>query len=420
MNDYRVTSEAVPRRQAASLPSRFAKPVLGLVAAMVTVLALLLVISPAQAVNSGGSGGAYTDRTFQSYTSSNGLSSQYHVYASGLPASGAKGLVLQFHGDGAYEFKNPTSSYSLGGSTGIVAEARKRGYITVPVLAPDKSGSITWWEGGSANATYVRDLLAQLKTQYPIESENIWLVGYSGGAQFVTQYFLPKYSSSIDGGGLVVFGGGGKPYSTGSYAAGLKSDFHMHWYTGAADTVGFNALSAAKGGLSYYAGLGFPTSSEWPANTGHTLSGRFGKVVAQQLDAHPFKGSSTPTPTPTPTRTTTPTPTPTPTPTRTTTPTATPTATPTTSTPPGGYVAWQTTVAPSSTSAAFQVDVPANTSPVTYVYVYWGSGSYEYGYTSRDGDNVPLTLTYLPSNTSFTYKVTNGGTTRATGSFRTL
>lgn len=54
------------------------------------------------------------------------------------------------------------------------------------------------------------------------------------------------------------------------------------------------------------------------------------------------------------------------------------------------------------------------------MYVYWGSGSYEYGYTYRDGDNVPLTLTYLPRNTSFTYKVTNGGITRATGSFRTL
>ena len=417
MNDYRVTSEAVPRTPAPPLRSRFPKPVLGLVAAMVTVLAVLLAVSPAQALNSGGSGGAHTDRTFQSYTASNGLSSQYHVYAAGLPAGGANGLLLQFHGDGAYEFKNPTSSYSLGGSSGIVAEARKRGYITVPVLAPDKSGDITWWENGAANAVYVRDLLAQLKTQYPIESENIWLVGYSGGAQFVTQYYLPKHSSTIDGGGSVVFGGGGKPSGTQSaYAAGLKSDFFMHWYTGANDTSDFNALSAAKAGLANYAGLGFPTSSEWPANTAHDLSGRFGRVVAQQLDAHPFQGSTTP---PTTSPTTSPTTVPPTTPPTTVPPTVPPTTVPPT-VPPSGYVAWQTTVAPSTTSAAFQVDVPANTGPATYVYVYWGSRSYEYGYTSRDGDNVPLTLTYLPRNTSFTYKVTNGGITRATGSFRTL
>lgn len=224
----------------------------------------------------------------QSFTARNGLSSKYHVYSAGV--SQPAGLVLQFHGDGAYEFRNPGSSYSLGGSNGIVEQARQRGYITVPVLSPDKKGSITWWESGSANADYVNDLVATLKTKYRIDSNKIWLVGYSGGAQFITQFYLPKYSGTIQGGGAVIFGGGGTPRVTASpFASSLKARFPMYWYTGANDngsssSDGYNALRDAKAGQAWYLKNGFATSHTYPANTAHNLSGRFGGVVGAQLD----------------------------------------------------------------------------------------------------------------------------------------
>lgn len=239
--------------------------------------------------NSGGSApGPATDRTKLTFTASNGLTSQYHVYAAGVrqPA----GLVLQFHGDGAYEFKNPNSSYSLGGGNGIVAQARQRGYITVPVLSPDKRGSITWWEDGAANAVFVRDLVASLKKQYQIDENNIWLVGYSGGAQFITQFYLPGHSSTISGGGAVVFGGGGTPrVAVKSFSQPLSKRYRMHWYTGALDngatsSDGYNALRDAKAGHAWYAQRGFITSREHPAGVAHGLSGRFGPVMARQLD----------------------------------------------------------------------------------------------------------------------------------------
>lgn len=233
--------------------------------------------------------GEAVDRTNLSFTASNGRSSRYHIYAAGVPQPA--GLVLQFHGDGAYEFTNPTSRYSLGGSSGIVAQARSRGYITVPVLSPDKSGSITWWEEGEANAVYVRDLLAHLKKTHGIKNDDIWLVGYSGGAQFITKFYLPAHSSTISGGGAVVFGGGGAPRSTRPFADSFRGDFPIHWYTGALDdgtrsADGYNALRDAQRGKAWYAGRGFATSAEHPAGVAHGLSGRFGRVVAQQLDAH--------------------------------------------------------------------------------------------------------------------------------------
>lgn len=234
--------------------------------------------------------GAAVDQTNLTFTASNGKSSKYHVYAAGVKQPA--GLVLQFHGDGAYEFKNPASSYSLGGSNGIVAQARSRGYITVPVLSPDKSGSITWWEDGSANAVFVKDLLAQLKATYGIKSNDIWLVGYSGGAQFITQFYVPSYSSTIAGGGAVVFGGGGVPRVTAKpFASSFVRAFPIHWYTGALDdgsrsSDGYNALRDAKAGEAWYSQRGYATSHQYPTGVAHALDGRFGQILGQQLDAH--------------------------------------------------------------------------------------------------------------------------------------
>lgn len=256
------------------------------------ILVLLTTILSAQAVRAETvvqSAPQYTDRTSQQFTASNGLTSRHHIYAAGLTAASIRCAVFQFHGDGAYEFSNPTSSYSLGGSSGIVAQSRQRGCLTVAVLSPDKAGTSTWWEDGAANAVYVRDLLTSLQAEYGFSSERVWLVGYSGGAQFVTQFYLPLYSSTIKGGGSIVFGGGGAPRVQTSPFGGLAANFRMHWYTGANDTGsngGYNALRDAKAGESYYASRGFSTSHEYPAGIGHGLSGRFGGVVAGQLDQY--------------------------------------------------------------------------------------------------------------------------------------
>jgi len=259
---------------------------------VVVIMALVALPRSAHALTTGGSGGAFTDATFRTYTAAGGLTGQYHLYAAGLDSTRSIGLMIHFHGDGAYEFNNPNSSYSLGGTTGIRAQAAAHNMILLAAKSPDTQGTVTWWESGVANADYARDLITSVAlSRYNIDTERIWLVGYSGGAQFVTQFLFPLYPSLANGGGAVVFGGGGAPRVTARpFPADLREDFPMHWYTGAADTSGYNALLDAQRGSEYYARAGFPTSLETPAGVGHDLSGRFGPVVGQQLALHDHPG----------------------------------------------------------------------------------------------------------------------------------
>ncbi len=238
-----------------------------------------------------GSGGTLADVTFQSFTASNGLRSQFHIYAAQIDPRKPVGLMIQFHGDGAYEFNNPNSTYFLGGPLGLRAEAAKRNMVLLVARTPDVEGSITWWESGVANADYARDLIqSQALDRYDIDTTRVWLVGYSGGAQFVTKFLLPKYSAMFGGGGAVIFGGGGRPSITVTpFAPSFVSRFPMHWYTGALDDgtcAGhtYNALGDAQGGSAYYGGLGFTATLETPAGMCHGLSGRAGEVVGAQLD----------------------------------------------------------------------------------------------------------------------------------------
>lgn len=237
--------------------------------------------------------GRFVDSTFQTFTASNGLRGLYHVYAANLDPSRPVGLMVQFHGDGAYEFDHPDSTYSLGGRTGIRAQASAHNMLLLVARTPDTTGSPTWWESGSANADYARDLVRSVVLdRFAVARHRVWLIGYSGGAQFVTQYFLPRYSGLLDGGGVVVFGGGGAPRVTPApFAADLVRRLPMHWYTGASDNGtcngnGYDALADVQRGSAYYAARGFVTSVETPAGVCHDLSGRFGTVIGAQLDRY--------------------------------------------------------------------------------------------------------------------------------------
>lgn len=250
----------------------------------------------------GGTGGAFTDKTFQTYTSDTGVRGGYHLYASGIDQNRSIGLMVQFHGDGAYEYNNPDSPYSLGGPNGIRAQALKHNLILLVVQSPDTQGTRTWWESGSRNADYARELITRVTyDKYNIDDGRVWLNGYSGGAQFITQYYLPRYSSSVQGGGAVIFGGGGVPQIPVSpISPNLKQRFAMHWYTGALDdgscsSDGYNALGDARRGSEYYRGLGFGVTLETPAGVCHDLDGRFGPVTGQQLDLHDNSDTTMPT-----------------------------------------------------------------------------------------------------------------------------
>lgn len=233
------------------------------------------------------------DATNQSFTDSGGLAGQYHIWGAGLPGNGA-GLVVHFHGDAAYEHLNPTDEYCFAGNRGMRAVAKAKGYVLVSALAPDTTGTVTWWEAGARNATYMAQLLDFLVTTYHLNRSKIWLSGYSGGAQFISYHFVPPYGAAkITGGGAVILGGGvgGAPNPTG-WTTAFKNAFPMNWITGGQDDGtyspdGYDALTDANAGRSYYAGQGFTTTLTVPPGWDHEIDGAFGPVLDDFLPALP-------------------------------------------------------------------------------------------------------------------------------------
>lgn len=240
------------------------------------------------------------------FTDTGGLAGQYHVYGAGLPGNGA-GLVVHFHGDEAYEHLNPTDNYAYAGNRGLIAVAKAKGYVFVSALAPDTTGTVTWWEAGARNATWFAELLDQLVATYHLDRSRIWLSGYSGGAQFITQFFVPTYGKAkITGGGALIMGGGAVPISTPTgWDATFKAAFPMTWVTGGQDDGtysgdGYNALADATAGRNYYNTQGFTATLTTPPGIGHEIDGAFGPMLDDLLPAMP--GYSPPSRTPGTTR----------------------------------------------------------------------------------------------------------------------
>ena len=229
----------------------------------------------------------FSDRTNVTFTGAS-QTSNYHVWASGF-AAGAK-LLIWLHGDGKYEHDNPTSSYVFGGTNGLVAQARARGYIVVSAKTPDTSGSITWWESGQNRSNYLAALLEHLATGYGVDRTKTVIAGYSGGAQQSAQFFMAHQWQKLEAGGLVIpIAGGEAPDNNPAYSAAVKSKVRLHWAVGSNDTAansseGFGARESAEYGEQWFRQRGFRTSLQLISGRGHDLSGMFGGIVAAQLD----------------------------------------------------------------------------------------------------------------------------------------
>ena len=246
---------------------------------------------PPAPVDTGGGGGGsvvaanpadMADAIGLAFTASNGQDGLYHRYAADLPYNQELGLVVQLHGDGAQEYtERDTTDYSIGGTEGILRQARYRNMITVVARTPDDgAGSdLTWWKNGTTNSVYLRDLIRSVLAMYPnVARSKVWLVGYSGGSEQIARYFMPSQSSYLVGGGAMLFGGGGLPDTTElAYAPSLRANWPMKWWTGTADngTVEadspdlYDALSDAQQGSAHYATMGFTTYLETPAGLNH-------------------------------------------------------------------------------------------------------------------------------------------------------
>ena len=235
----------------------------------------------------------FTDRTSVSFTGAS-QTSNYHAWASGM-GPGA-GLLIWLHGDGAYEHSNPTNTYCFGGSNGVVALAKARGYIVISARTPDNTGDITWWESGQTRSNYLQALITSLVSGYESDPAKTVLAGFSGGAQQITQFYMDYQRDNAQGAGTCVFGGGEAPDNDRTYSTGLKNSWKMGWIVGALDTAanaedGFDGRGAAEFGEAWFRGKGFTTSINVLPGKYHDLPGEFGTYLAGWMDANGLGGS---------------------------------------------------------------------------------------------------------------------------------
>ncbi|MGY1701519.1 hypothetical protein [Geodermatophilus sp. SYSU D00766] len=235
--------------------------------------------------STGGSGGSYTDQPRQSFRAGNGQTGNFLLYAAGIDPTRPVGLVVYVDGTGEYGVDNPDSSYALGGPSGLVATSRARNTVTLAVESPNQSCEC-WHTGDTAAyADFLAALIERQLAAYPVT--DVWLAGFSSGAQEITRFLVPRHPELLRlGGGWVVFGGGGPPADGGAaVTAARMAGVRGHWFTGTADTaVPLTASWGAQAGERFYADRGVVTSHEWPAGVGHGLDGRLGRTVGQLVD----------------------------------------------------------------------------------------------------------------------------------------
>ncbi len=202
--------------------------------------------------------------TYQSYTSPAGTTSQYHVYANNLDYSKPVGVVFYFDGD--YWQRNESKVYTpdegMLAAMGKIANARNM--VFVPIISPDTNASgdgITWWEDMNTNGEFFRSFAKSFINQNNLDASQVWTMGYSGGAEFITYELTDHNTAWRNGGGSIMVAGGDSDGSVDADATTKASP--MYWWVGAKDTSGntnpvtWSARGAVESGYNAYLGAGF-------------------------------------------------------------------------------------------------------------------------------------------------------------------
>jgi len=173
----------------------------------------------------------------------------------------------------------------VGGAAGA------RGYDVVSVRSPGDEG-IWWVDDQDGKVRYLEEALDYVAVECGANTERVWLVGYSGGSEFISQWFFPAYAERMAGGGFILFGGGDAPEEEGTetFSGDAKERLSLNWVTGTRDVPGnsvdrFDGFGHARNSLNYYRAAGFRhTWSEWPDDDHDSITEQFGRYVGRVLD----------------------------------------------------------------------------------------------------------------------------------------
>lgn len=211
---------------------------------------------------------ALEDLTEVAFTDSAGTSSWYNVYGAHLSGK-PSGLIVYLHGDGFGEFNSSSTVLE-----GYAATARRHHMLLVAPVTPDRTTK-TWWKADSST-TWLVELLKEITHSHPIDTSKVWLAGYSGGAEEITNSLMTDHSDLFTGGGALMVGGGslGPEVAFGLEPSDeLKQGFHMMWLVGELDTPsrggsdgGFDAFNEAKRARARFIQAGMKKTTFIPLN----------------------------------------------------------------------------------------------------------------------------------------------------------
>ena len=298
------TAQATQAAQSAQVAQPSAQPTLAQVAQQTpaaTQNAATPAAQPAQsaqaAQSASGVAATRTNQTFLSYTSPAGTTSQYHVYAEGVDFSKPVGVVFYFDGD--YWRNDQSKVYDPSGELAqMAASAAAQNMLFVPVISPDASrydAGVTWWEDMERNGEFFRSFASSFIAANGVDSSNVWTMGYSGGAEFITYELNTKPQTWRNGGGSIMIAGGG--LDEGTPSAALKSQ-PMFWYANSNDGSGetypqtWSARGAVEGGYNAYRNAGYTNASATVLNGSGHFDYNFSQILSNSL----AKGKATAAP----------------------------------------------------------------------------------------------------------------------------
>lgn len=243
--------------------------------------------------------------TFNEYIGENGRMLQYHYFE-----NGDNGTVFYFDGDQTTNFHYPHVDSSVVHEPGvgnghvqrINEEAAARGMDLiflehphgedVPLGGPKRVTGTSWWDymddspGGEVDeyAEVVREIISASGAQ------NVQLVGYSGGAEFMARHLLVNGNDWLPLNTAATFiGGGGSitgPYEPAKPAAGRENMSYVYvvGLLDGTDPNKWSALEASRKAVAQWQSLGYSGAEiiELPDTTHYNYNYR--GIVAERLD----------------------------------------------------------------------------------------------------------------------------------------
>lgn len=199
------------------------------------------------------------------------VTSGYHLFTRDVNFDEPVGVVVRLHGDGGNEYGDPDGLLNC-----LAAVAASHNMVLLAPLTPDVQGEMTWWEDISTNLPWLNDLLRQRVLEpYGLDSEHVWWMGYSGGAEMISYGVLPRNPETVTGGAVMIGGGGAPQELVEEPTSSQRQSLDLIWVTGTLDDgtgtyAPFDALTATQEGSAWYREQGFEqVRAEYPEGEDH-------------------------------------------------------------------------------------------------------------------------------------------------------